>query len=397
MKEIGIYYTQEELVKLTQSLIQIPSHKAVPTREKEVAEFIYEFCNRHGIEAEMVPVEEERSNVLAYLRGDGTGKTLMLNGHLDTVPPYNMTIDPFGAEIKDGCIWGRGTADMKGAVACMLIALIAIKRSGVKLKGDVIFTGVIGEEERSEGTEHLIKSKLYADGAIVGEPTHYDYAIGHRGLEWLEIIIKGRAAHGGMPHLGVNAIEKAATLIERIRKELYPKLTKRHNEYMGPSVMNFGVVSGGSQPSTVADVCHIKIDRRYTPGETVESVIREYQDIINSLKLEDSEFDAEIIRIPDNMLTLDHLYLITSSEDPIVSAVKESIQKVIGKEPEITTKSGWTDAALLSNYAKIPTVVFGPGKISAAHTEDEKVEISELEAFVKMYECIIEKFCGYYK
>lgn len=396
MIDIQNFYSLNELTKLAQSLIRIPSHKDVQGREKEVANYIYNFCIANGIEAKLIPIEGERCNIIAYLRGDGTGKTLMLNGHTDTVPPYNMTIDPFAAEIKEDAIWGRGAVDMKGPIASMIISMLALKRSGAKLKGDVIFTGVIGEEERSEGTEYLVKSGLKADGAVVGEPSNYEYAIGHRGLEWLEIIVKGKAAHGGVPHLGINAIEKAAKLIEKIRIDLYPKLQERYNEYMGPSVMNFGVVQGGSQPSTVADKCSIKIDRRYIPGETVESVLREYKDIIDSLKTEDPDFDAEIIRMPNNMLTLDHLYLITASSDPIVIAVREAIKEVIDKEPIITRRRGWTDAALLSNYANIPTVVFGPGNISFSHTKDERIEISQLADAVDIYTKIIQSFCGIY-
>lgn len=388
------YYAQSELVKLTQSLIQIPSHKDIPHRERDVAKFIHQFCIENGLETELVPVDGERCNVMVYLRGDGSGKTLLLNGHTDTVPPYNMTIDPFAAEVKDGCVWGRGAVDMKGPIASMLITMVALKRAGAKLKGDVIFAGVIGEEERSEGSEYLVKSGIKADGAIVGEPSNYEYAIGHRGLEWLEIIIKGKAAHGGVPHLGINAIEKAAMFIQRIKEDLYPKLKERFNEYMGPSVMNFGVIQGGSQPSTVADECRIKIDRRYIPGENVETVLKEYQDIIDALKTEDPDFNAEIVRMPNNMLTLDHLYLMTPPDNPIVISVKESIKKVIGREPEITRQRGWTDAALISNFGNIPTVVFGPGKISFSHTKDERVEISELVDAVDIYSKIIEDFCG---
>lgn len=320
----------------------------------------------------------------------------MLNGHTDTVPPHNMIIDPFAAEIRENSIWGRGAVDMKGPIASMLITMLGIKRSGKKLKGDVIFTGVIGEEERSEGIEYLIKSGIKAHGAIVGEPSNYEYAIGHRGLEWLEIVIRGKAAHGGVPHLGVNAIEKASKLIERIKRELYPKLKDRYNEYMGPSVMNFGVIEGGSQPSTVADRCSIKIDRRYVPGETVESVLKEYEDIIESFKVEDPDFDAEIIRMPNNMLTLDHVYLMTDPDEAIVTTVRESIKEVINKDPLITRRRGWTDAALLSNYGNIPTVVFGPGDISYSHTKDERVKISELADAVEIYSRVIEKFCGIY-
>lgn len=397
MLENGYFFSEEEVVDLTRNLIRIPSHKDAQGREKLVAEYIHAFCKSNKLETELQPVEGERSNVLAYLSGDGSGRTLVLNGHTDTVPPYNMTIDPFGAEIADGEIFGRGAVDMKGALACMLIAMLAVKRSGCKLKGDVIFTGVIGEEEKSEGTEYLVKSGLKADGAIVGEPSNYEYAIGHRGLEWLEIIVKGKAAHGGVPSLGINAIEKAAALIERIRLKLYPKLESRFNEYMGPSVMNFGVIRGGNQPSMVADSCSISIDRRYIPGETVESVIKEYQDIIDELKAEDPKFDAEIRRIPENMLTLDHLYLMTPPDAPIVSAVKESLKKITEKEPEITRRRGWTDAALLSNYAGIPTVVCGPGNISYSHTKDERVAIKDLVNMVKVYIEVIKKFCGVYE
>lgn len=391
------YFTEDETVNLARDLIRIPSHKDVSGREKYVAEYIYDFCGSNGIDAELQPADGERCNVLAYLKGDGSGRTLVLNGHTDTVPPYSMTIDPFGAEVINGEIFGRGSADMKGALTSMLVSMLAIKRSGCRLKGNVVFTGVIGEEEKSEGTEYLIRSGLKAEGAIVGEPSNYEYSIGHRGLEWLEIIITGKAAHGGVPELGINAIEKAAVLIERIKKNLYPKLKSRYNEYMGNSVMNFGVIRGGNQPSMVADSCSIGIDRRYIPGETVESVIKEYQDIIDEIEAEDSQFDATIRRIPDNMLEMDHLYLITSPEEPIVSAVRESLRKIIGREPEITRKRGWTDAALLSNFARIPTVVCGPGNVNYSHTKDERVAIADLMNMVSVYSEIIRKFCGIYE
>ena len=393
MRNAKDFYDEEELIKLVQSLVQIPSHKDVPNREKEVAEFIYDFCNKNGLEVELHTVDGERKNVIAYLKGEGTGKALMFNGHTDTVPPYNMTIPPFDAEIHDGYIWGRGTSDMKGAIACMLMTMLGIKRSNRRMKGNIIFAGVIGEEERSEGTEYLVKSGIKADGAIVGEPSNYEYAIGHRGLEWLEIKIKGKAAHGGMPMLGINAISKASKLICRIEEEIYPKLENRYNEYMGPSVMNFGRIEGGTQPSTVADSCSIMIDRRYIPGENVETVIGEYQDIIDKLKAEDPEFDAEIVRMPNNMLTLDHLYLMTPPDSHIVLATRESIKEVIGREPEITRRRGWTDAALLSNYGNILSVVLGPGDISFSHTKDERVPIKHLVDYVDIYWKIAERFC----
>ena len=199
-----------EAVKLTQELIRIPSHKYVENRESNIAKFIYDYCSKKGLEVEFQEVEGLRRNVIARLKGNGTGKNLIFNGHIDTVPPYEMTIEPFSGEIKDGYVLGRGANDMKGAVACMITAMVNIKNKGVVLGGDIILTAAVGEEEKSDGTEYVVKSGITADGALVGEPANYGYALGHRGLEWLEIRIEGRTAHGGIPELGINAISKAA-------------------------------------------------------------------------------------------------------------------------------------------------------------------------------------------
>ncbi|MDP3487877.1 MAG: M20 family metallopeptidase, partial [Bacillota bacterium] len=328
------------------------------------------------------------------LKGSGEGKTLLLNGHLDTVPPGEMDFDPYAAELVDGYIQGRGAVDMKGPIASMITMMVALKRSSLRTKGDIIFTGVIGEEEQSEGTEDLVKSGAKADGAIVGEPSSYEYSLGHRGLEWLEIRVKGKAAHGGMPQLGINAIEKAAQLISEIMSTIYPKLKSRTHDLMGPSVMNFGHIRGGMQPSTVADSCVIQIDRRYIPGETVASVIGEYQAVIDKLKAKDPEFDAEIVRMPNNMLTLDHLPLETKPDEPIALSIKQALRIVLEREATVSTKRGWTDAALLSNYARIPTVVYGPGNISYSHTKDERISVKELKEAVEVYFLTAVDFCG---
>ena len=214
------YYSDKEVVKLTQNLVRIPSHKEVPTREKEVSDYIYKYCRENGLEVEYQNVDGSRKNVNIYLKGQGRGKTILFNGHTDTVPPYQMIIDPYKGEVKDGFLWGRGSNDMKGALASMITAALAIKRRGEKLPGDIIISAVVGEEEKSEGTEMLVMSGVKADGAVVGEPSNYEYAIGHRGLEWLEIKFYGKAAHGGVPKEGLNAISMASKFIEEVEKSL---------------------------------------------------------------------------------------------------------------------------------------------------------------------------------
>ena len=383
-----------EAVKLTQELIRIPSHKYVENRESNIAKFIYDYCSKKGLEVEFQEVEGLRRNVIARLKGNGTGKNLIFNGHTDTVPPYEMTIEPFSGEIKDGYVLGRGANDMKGAVACMITAMVNIKNKGVVLGGDIILTAAVGEEEKSDGTEYVVKSGIKADGALVGEPANYGYALGHRGLEWLEIRIEGRTAHGGIPELGINAISKAARLIRKIEEDLMPKLKERQNEWMGPSVMNFGLIKGGTQPSSVADSCIIQIDRRYLPEENVESVIKEYQDIIDELKQEDPDFKAEIIRMDSNLMEeFDHAPLIAQPDSDIARTVYNVLKDFNKKEPNIEKRRGWTDAGVLSTYGKIPTVVTGPGDLKYSHARDEKIPVQDLVNYVEIYTRIAEKFC----
>jgi acetylornithine deacetylase/succinyl-diaminopimelate desuccinylase family protein len=389
-EKFGMY----DVVRLTQELVKIPSHKFVENRESEVAEFIYNYCKDNGLDVEYQQVEGLRRNVIARLKGKGTGKNLIFNGHIDTVPPYEMEFDPFCAEIKDGYLLGRGCNDMKGAVACMITAMLNIKNKGEVLGGDIILTAAVGEEEKSDGTEFVVKSGITADGAIVGEPSNYGYALGHRGLEWLEIRIEGKLAHGGIPEMGINAISKAAKLIRRIEDELMPKLKERQNEWMGPSVMNFGLIKGGTQPSSVADSCIIQIDRRYLPEENVESVIKEYQDIIDALKAEDPEFKAEIIRMDSNLMEeFDHAPLIAQPDSDIAKTVYKVLKEFTNKEPNIEKRRGWTDAGVLSTYGKIPTVVTGPGDLKYSHAKNEKIPVADLINYVEIYTKIAEEFC----
>ncbi len=388
------YFSREEVIKLTQELVRIPSHKDIPTREKEVADYIYNYCIDNGLEAEYQDVDGVRKNVNIYLRGEGSGKTLLLNGHTDTVPPYNMIIEPYSAEIKDGFLWGRGCNDMKGALACMITAAIALKRRGEKLPGNLIISAVVGEEEKSDGTEKLVLAGIKADGAIVGEPSNYEYAIGHRGLEWIEFQFYGKAAHGGVPDEGLNAISMASKFIEAVENKLFPELRSRFNEYMGPSVMNFGKITGGTQPSTVADYCAIQVDRRYIVGETVETVIAEYQNIIDEIKKDYPELEVKIVRMESNLMNeFDHMYHYTEPDKEIVKVVEEVLGDHLNEKPSITRKRGWTDSATLSYYGNIPTVITGPGNISYSHTKDEKIPVDDLYNYTKIYAEIADKFC----
>lgn len=392
-QRIRNYFKPEEVIDLASELVRIESHKDAPNREAEVGDYIIRYCEQNGLEVQIDPLDGKRKNIYIYLRGKAEGKTILLNGHIDTVPPYNMTISPFSGEVIDGRLWGRGSNDMKGAVACMIVTLLALKRSGGIASGNAIVAAVVGEEENSDGTEKLVISGIKADAAIVGEPSNYEYAIGHRGLEWLEFVFKGKAAHGGVPNEGINAISMAAKFISSVESELIPKLKSRINPYMGESVMNFGRIEGGTQPSTVADLCRLQVDRRYIDGETVEGVIKEYQDIIDKLKREDSSFNCEIVRMPSNLMNqFNHIYHFTSPDERIVRVVDSVLESHLGKEAVVTRKRGWTDAATLSYYGKIPTVITGPGDISQSHTVNESIPVEDLIKYVEIYSEIVMDF-----
>jgi acetylornithine deacetylase/succinyl-diaminopimelate desuccinylase len=398
--------TDDEIIALARKLISIPSHHDVPGKEKEVADYLAGYLTDQGLACTIQKVDDERGNVIATLPATGGkssggsgagsgGRKLLFNGHLDTVPPYRMTVDPFAGEITDGMLYGRGTVDMKGPVAAMLMAMIGLHRAGIQLAGQLVFTGVLGEEGASEGTERLVLDGIKADGAIVGEPSNFEYAIGHRGLEWLEVEVTGKTAHGGIPDKGINAIVKAARLVSLIDQRIPPLLKERFNPAMGPSVMNFGKIEGGTQPSTVADRCIIQIDRRYIPGETVQGVIAEYQALIDELAAADPDFKAVIRRMPSNMMEhFDHVPMATPEGADIVRAVQAAIRSVTGAEPTITTRRGWTDAGLLGGVAGIPTVVCGPGDISASHTADEHIPVASLLKGVDLYLMAAIEFCG---
>ncbi|NLI95095.1 MAG: M20 family metallopeptidase [Synergistaceae bacterium] len=395
LERLKAAFAPEEVLSLAGDLVRIPSHSQVPGRETEVAQWLAGWLGRNGIDVTLRPVVDERPNVIARLKGEGGGPALMLNGHLDTVPPYTMSIDPFSGELKDGRIWGRGSADMKGACAAMAMTLVALKRSGLRLAGDLFFTGVINEELKSEGSEDIVLNGPKADAVIVGEPSELNLSVGHRGLEWIEVEVIGRAAHGGRPHLGVNAISKMAAFIRKMEAELPPRLNARVHPLMGPPIFNLGVIHGGTQPSSVADRCVLQLDRRLVPGETWQSVMAELEEIIEICRKDDPEFNATLRRIPDNMATMDHLPMEFPLEHPLLGILEKAVERVTGRKPQRTCCTGWTDAALFANQGKTPALVLGPGTIAVAHGAEEHCPADQIVQAVLVYGLAALEFCGY--
>jgi acetylornithine deacetylase/succinyl-diaminopimelate desuccinylase family protein len=375
---------RNELVALTCDLIRRQSHPGVETHEEAAARYLAELLNRHGIEAELQLIREHRYNVLARIPGRNRDKTLLLTGHTDTVGDYGCE-GLFEPKVKDGRIHGRGACDMKGPVAAMVEAALMLARAGATPACDVALAFVADEEFQSIGTEKLIASGFAADAAVLGEPTGMKMCLGNRGLEWADIRVKGRGGHGSATAGTVNAVVNAAKLVCRIETEIKPRFADRTHPVLGHPQLNVGLIRGGDQPSTVPETCLIKLDRRWIDGESVDGVYAELQGEIDALHAEDPRFEATLSRNLSNLYTMEHGPVCIPADHPVVAALSAALTALTGEAPEKAAFPGWTDASLLGNFGRIPTVIAGPGDIACAHSARECVAIDELCLAARAY------------
>lgn len=381
-----------EPVALAGELVRIPSHRGVERQEERVALALARWLETRGVAAEVTEVAPGRPNLLARVVGRAPGPRLLLCGHTDTVPlNAGDSGVGFSGELRDGRLFGRGAVDMKGPLAAMAAALVALRDN--LPAGEVVLAAVADEEMESIGAEALVRSGFRADGAVVGEPTGNRLALGHKGLEWLEIEFTGRAAHGGTPERGVNAILAAARFVDLATLSLAPRFEERRHPLLGPPTLNFGTIHGGDQPSTVAASCLLTLDRRIVPGESFEGVIAELGELLNQIELGLPGLSTAIRRVPGGMATLEHIALATDAEAPIARAAARAIAAV-GEMSPATAFPAWTDGALLAGFASIPTVLLGPGDLADAHSPRESIAAAEIDQAALIYAALAVEFCS---
>ncbi|HVI39081.1 MAG TPA: M20 family metallopeptidase [Anaerovoracaceae bacterium] len=396
-KKITNYFSEQETIDLLAKLVSFPSHEGIENQETEVAKYIYDFFIREGFEAELIPVEDGRCNVIARMRGTGEGKTLLFTGHTDTVPPYDMPGNPYEVKFVNGDMFGRGVLDMKAGLACMMMAMTAIKRAGIKLSGDLVFAALIDEEAKSLGTRAWLQScSELPDAAIVSEPTNMEICVGHRGLEWFEFTFHGKTVHGGRQKEGINAIQKATMFLNRLENDLIPRIEKKMpHPIIGSPSMNYGLIRGGTQPSTVAGECILQLDRRWIPGENFKDIVREYQKIIDELSAEDPKFKADIkvmeISYMDDKYV--HEAMDTDPGEAVVKVTEKAIEDVTGSKAVMRSFTAWTDGGLINYYGKVPTIVLGPGELEYAHSATEHISIGSIVPAVLVYASIACEYC----
>lgn len=394
-ERISQLITEKELVEMTMEMIKIPSYAGIENQETGVAKYIKSIFDREEIPCRIEEVEAGRCNVIATLKGDGNGKSLLLNGHTDTVEPNDMqrAFDPY---IEDNKLYGRGASDMKGPIVSMMGAMIAIKRGKIKMAGDVTFTGVLDEEHNSIGTIDLIEKGIKAHAAIVGEPSNLQICTGHRGLEWYEFKFIGKTVHGGRQKEGVNAIAKAVKFINALEADLIPKVYERKHSLLEEATVNYGVIHGGTQLSTVAGECSLFVDRRFLPYEDYEEVTKEFQQLIDKLSAEDKDFKCNMRVTQESAMKEGYVHkaMEISKEHPVVKVVSDAVLQVTDKPPVYTFFPAWTDGGLLSNYADIPTVVIGPGIIECCHSKEEHIPVDHLMKGCILYALTAINFCN---
>ncbi len=316
--------------------------------------------------------------------GQPGGRSLLLNGHLDTVGTDGMTHAPWEPVQRDGRLYGRGSADMKSGVAAMCAAAARAVDHG--LAGEVIITAVTDEEWRSAGTRAVLASGITADAAIVTEPTRLAVCPSHRGFAWADLIVHGRAAHGSRYDVGVDAITLAGAVLTALDDYQRRVLTTRAHPLLGRPSFHASLIDGGIGLSTYPDRCRIQFERRTLPHETADDFIAELEAACAQVRATRPELSAEIV--PGLTQGAND----TSPSHPIVATLCGALARD-GASAPIEGLSCWTDAALLS-AAGIPAVCFGPGDIAIAHAAEEYVPVVEIERATRVLTDTITTWCG---
>lgn len=390
MTDPRLLVSGEEILAIAKQLIAIESHRFADGQENAVTRYIQQILEKEGIDCELEEVAENRPNVYGFIPGQEKGSTLMFNGHTDTVPAFEMKIPPFAPVIREGRLYGRGSADMKGAVAAMLGSLIALKRGGFHLQKGLVFAGVIDEETSTKGTGHIVKNGPIPRMAVIGEPTDLCVCVAEMGMDWVEVLFKGKPAHASRPQEGINAIYLASEFIRLIRTELEPGFRQRVHPVTGEPTINIGMIGGGESPNIVADKCFVRLDRRWTPYETIESVRAEIESLASRVTAGNTQGSFQI----KGMRELLDKPFATREDHPLVRSACAAVEGVTGKKRSIRSFPATSDAGLLSSEAGVDCIVLGPGNIDKAHSNDESIPVEDVVNAFRVYFALALDLCG---
>ena len=375
---------------LTRALVRVDSRNPTLVEgapgESACAALLRDVLDSWGFRTELHDAAPGRPNLMARIGGaaPGAGRTLMFNGHLDVVGVEGMVHPPFAADERDGRLYGRGSADMKGGVAAMCAAAWRAAQSGVA--GEIIVAAVADEEYESLGTRALLARGVRADACVVTEPTRLSIMPAHRGFVWLEVEITGRAAHGSRWDLGVDAIRHAGLLLAELDAYDADVLPTRTHPLLGRGSLHASLIEGGIGMSTYPDRCVLKLERRTIPGESAADAMDEVRRACERIRARRATFTADV------------RLLVTQgpSDVAVTSPLVQGLDAALragGERVTVEGMSAWTDAALL-NDAGIPAVCFGPGDISLAHAAEEYIPLDEIDRATTVLASFASRWCA---
>ncbi len=391
---------REELVRLTQELVRIPSvyhPEASDGNEAKAAGFVADYLGRAGFDVRTEEVAQGRPNVWAVWEGDQPGKTLLFEGHTDVVTEgraEDWTYSPFEAERVDGRVYGRGACDTKGNVAAAMVAVCAIKDSGVPFPGRLVLCHPVDEEGMMSGIKAFIEGGYAGrvDAAVICEPEENQLCVKQKGALRVEVTFRGRMAHGAMPLSGVNPVTRAARFVVAV-EELEREEIERHGEdpFVGypsltPTIL-MGPDCGEPQINVIPASAYVALDIRTTASQSHEDLISRLDEILTRLKAEDPDFDATMEVIEERPPTE------TPRDEPLVRAMAAAYTRLTGETPTYNGVPGATDGTFLHAWAGIPIVTTGAGNREMPHHKDEWVSDEELLATCKLYAATAMYYC----
>jgi acetylornithine deacetylase len=404
---------RDKAIIFLQKMIAIPS---VTGDEAAIQKFVADYMSGIGIEVDMWdtdweelkkhpayrPVDrgyEGRPNIVGTLKGSGGGRSLLLNGHTDVIPVGNgegWSDNPWSASIKDGRIYGRGSADMKSGVASHILAVEFLKAAGVRLRGDVYINVVIDEEVSGHGTLDTVIRGYKADAGISGETSDLAVQPACIGRIWFEIAVEGKPAGIQQRYKGISGIDLGNKIVQAV-KELEDRRVATVKHPLYPNALDslpcmIGSFSAGNYPSAFPATALLKGSMATVPGEDHEGVKQSLVDQIAKVAAQDEwmkdhppvvrfvGYDAQASEIPR-----DH---------PIVELVSKNYKELTGRDPVISGRQGAADTRFLNEYGNTPTVIFGPGSTAVMHSNDEYVSIDDYLAAIKVMALCIYDWCG---
>jgi len=373
-------YNRRAMKDLLKRLIQAESTAA--TGEAAAAEVIARRLQEHGIDSRIDRWDGNRANLVAHVKTARRRPALLFLCHLDVVGADEEAWEypPFGASEENGRIYGRGAVDMKGGIAAVVQAICDLADSRAKLRGDIVFAATAGEETDCSGIARFMQDRDWLPelaGAVVPEPTDLSVVTAHRGLFWLKITTKGKAAHSSMPQRGVNAIMSMKRVLEALERYRIPF---GPHPLLGDSAMSINTIAGGEAMNIVPDRCTIGVDIRTLPGQSHDGLRYDIERILASLKADGPQFDAELAveRSAEALET-----------DPECEFVKTFCSAV---GVDLTNAIGFTTDAPHLAPLGIPSIIYGPGKPRLCHQADEYIEIADLERAVDLFKNMIQTF-----